>query len=130
MPRPKQTSKKSKGEMPSKKKAEKEEGADGVKKPKKRAKRTESFHRYILFVLKQINPEFSMSTKTASVMNSFAEAMLKDIARCAGEMASSNNVKTMTEREIFAAIKMNLPKEIAKHTVKEASVALSKYTSH
>lgn len=112
-----------------KKKVAKEAPSTGPEKTVKRKKRSESYATYIYKVLKQVHPETGVSTKAMSIMNSFVADLFERIAAEAGKLASYNNTKTLTSREIQTAVRLLLPGELAKHAVSEGTKAVTKYSS-
>lgn len=113
----------------SKKKVAKTAAASGPEKTVRKKKRTESYASYIYKVLKQVHPETGVSTKAMSIMNSFVADLFERIANEAGKLASYNNTKTLTSREIQTAVRLILPGELAKHAVSEGTKAVTKYSS-
>jgi len=127
--------------------------AKGDKK-KKRSKRKESFSIYIYKVLKQVQPDTGISSKSMrkqvhpdtgisskamSIMNSFVNDIFERIAAEASRSArtnaramnkgTKNKRSTITSREIQTAVRLLLPGELAKHAVSEGTKAVTKYTS-
>lgn len=95
----------------------------------RKKKRTESYASYIYKVLKQVHPETGVSTKAMSIMNSFVNDLFDRLATEAEKLASYNNVKTLTSREIQTAVRLLLPGELAKHAVSEGTKAVTKFSS-
>lgn len=112
------------------KKVAKKAIASGPEKTTRKKKRTESYSSYIFKVLKQVHPETGISAKAMSIMNSFVEDLFERIASEAAKLASYNNTKTLTSREIQTAIRLLLPGELAKHAVSEGTKAVTKYSSN
>jgi len=103
--------------------------AGGVEKPKKKAKRKESYASYIFKVLKQVHPDTGISNKAMSIMNSFVNDIFERIANEAAKLATYNKRSTISSREIQTAVRLILPGELAKHAVSEGTKAVTKYTS-
>ena len=103
-------------------------------KKARRAKRKESFSFYIYQVLRQIAeqdcPEYSISSKAMSIMNSFVFDIFERIAAEASRLAQYNKRSTITSREIQTAVRLLLPGELAKHAVSEGTKAVAKYNSN
>lgn len=112
-----------------KKVAKKGMAGAGVVKTTKRKKRSESYSIYIYKVLKQVHPDTGISSKAMSIMNSFVADLFERIATEAAKLASYNNTKTLTSREIQTAVRLLLPGELAKHAVSEGTKAVTKYSS-
>ncbi|KAL3691042.1 hypothetical protein R1sor_004693 [Riccia sorocarpa] len=107
----------------------KEGGAakDGAKK--KKAKRgTETYKIYIYKVLKQVHPEFGISSKAMGIMNSFINDIFEKLAQEAARLARYNKKPTIASREIQTAVRLILPGELAKHAVSEGTKAVTKFT--
>lgn len=99
------------------------------KKKKKKSKRKQSYSTYIYKVLKQVHPDTGISSKSMSIMNSFANDIFERIASEAARLAQYNKRSTITSREIQTAVRLLLPGELAKHAVSEGTKAVTKYTS-
>ncbi|CAM6108125.1 unnamed protein product [Calypogeia fissa] len=101
----------------------------GSKKKHRAKKSQESYKMYIYKVLKQVHPEFGVSAKAMSIMNSFITDTFEKIAAEAGRLARYNKKPTIASREIQTAVKLLLPGELAKHAVSEGTKAVTKFTS-
>ncbi|XP_050053706.1 late histone H2B.L4-like [Aphis gossypii] len=99
----------------------------GVKKRK--TKRKQTFGIYIYKVLKQVHPDYGISSKAMSIMNSFVNDLFERIAGEASRLAQYNKRLTITSREIQTAVRLLLPGELSKHAVSEGTKAVTKYTS-
>lgn len=64
-----------------------------------------------------------------SIMNSFVGDLFERIASESAKLATYNNTKTLTSREIQTAVRLLLPGELAKHAVSEGTKAVTKYSS-
>lgn len=102
----------------------------GPEKSVKKKKRSESYAIYIYKVLKQVHPETGISSKAMSIMNSFVADLFERIAAEASKLATYNQTKTLTSREIQTAVRLLLPGELAKHAVSEGTKAVTKYSSN
>lgn len=112
-----------------KKVAKKGMAGGGPEKTTRKKKRSESYSIYIYKVLKQVHPDTGISSKAMSIMNSFVADLFERIATEASKLASYNNTKTLTSREIQTAVRLLLPGELAKHAVSEGTKAVTKYSS-
>lgn len=102
--------------------------AGGIKK--KRAKKGhESYNSYIYRVLKQVHPEFGVSSKAMVIMNAFVMDIFEKLAGEASRLARYSRKPTIAAREIQTAVKLTLPGELAKHAVSEGTKAVTKFTS-
>jgi len=99
----------------------------GVKKRK--TKRKQTYGIYIYKVLKQVHPDYGISSKAMSIMNSFVNDLFERIAGEASRLAQYNKRSTITSREIQTAVRLLLPGELSKHAVSEGTKAVTKYTS-
>ena len=88
---------------PSSKKPAKKTVAKGGKGGAKKSK-TETYKIYIYKVLKQVHPDTGISSKAASIMNSFINDIFEKIATEASKLARYNKKPTVTSREIQTAV--------------------------
>ncbi|KFD49952.1 hypothetical protein M514_09166 [Trichuris suis] len=111
------------------KKAEKAQKVkkSGAKKRKKA--REESFARYIYKLLKQVHPDTGISTQAMSIINTFVYDVFERIATEASHLVRYSNRRTMSSREIQAAVRLLLPGELAKDAVNAGTKAMMKYTT-
>ncbi|BBN13509.1 histone H2B [Marchantia polymorpha subsp. ruderalis] len=122
--------KKPRGRPKAEKKPAKEGGAKEGGAKKKKAKRgTETYKIYIYKVLKQVHPEFGISSKAMGIMNSFINDIFEKLAQEAARLARYNKKPTIASREIQTAVRLILPGELAKHAVSEGTKAVTKFTS-
>ena len=96
---------------------------------KKRAKRTESYSRYIYKVLKQVHPETGISKKGMQVMESFINDVFERVCNEAGRLARYSKKATLSSREVQTAVRLVLPGELAKHAISEGTKAVTKFSS-
>ncbi|XP_067883488.1 histone H2B-like [Heterodontus francisci] len=96
---------------------------------KRRKSRKESYSIYIYKVMKQVHPDTGISSKAMSIMNSFVNDIFERIAGEASRLAHYNKRSTISSREIQTAVRLLLPRELAKHAVSEGTKAVTKYTS-
>jgi histone H2B len=82
---------------------------------------------YLRRVLLQIHPDLGMSKRTLSILNSFLNDLFEQIAREASNLCKYSRKKTLSEREIQAAVRLVIPSEIAQHAVSEGKKAFSRY---
>lgn len=62
-------------------------------------------------------------------MNNFINVILQKLAQESSKLAWYNKKSTITSREIQAAVRLVLPKELAKHAVSEGTKAVTKFIS-
>ena len=91
-------------------------------------KRKESFSTHIFKVLKQVHPDTGISSKSMSIMNSFANDIFQKIAGEASKLAQYSKRGIINSRDIQTAVRLLLPGELAKHAVSEGTKAVTKYT--
>ncbi|XP_075865353.1 histone H2B 1/2-like [Microcebus murinus] len=80
-------------------------------------------------VLKQVNPDTGISSKAIGIVNSFVNDIFERIVGEASGPEHDNKSSTITSREIQTAVRLLLPRELAKHAVSEGTKAVIKYTS-
>ncbi|XP_037546500.1 histone H2B 1/2-like [Nematolebias whitei] len=81
---------------------------------KKRKTRKESYAIYVYKVLKQVCPDTGISSKALSITDSFVNYIFERIASEASRLAHYNKRSTITSREIQTAVRLLLPRELAK----------------
>jgi histone H3/H4 len=96
----------------------------GSKKGGRKGKRTWAV--YIRRSLKQVKAGMGLSGKTLKIMNSFCNDMFERIATEAAHLARVNKKKTLGSREVQTAVRLTLPKELAKHAMAEGTKAVAK----
>ncbi|XP_078420739.1 histone H2B 7-like [Cetorhinus maximus] len=109
------------------KKALKKPAAKGSKKW--RRSRKESYSIYIYKVMKQVHPDTGISSKAMSIMNSFMNDIFELIMDEASRLAHYSKRSTISSQEIQTAVRLLLPRELAKHAVSEGTKAVTTYTS-
>jgi histone H3/H4 len=98
-------------------------GAKGVKKGGKKGKR--SFGTYINRVNKNSKRGLTLSSKSVKILNSFVLDMFDKIATQAAALARANKKSTIRAAEIQTAVRLTLPADLAKHSISEASKAVT-----
>lgn len=96
---------------------------------KRNKKRVRTFGKYIRTVLKQIHPDTRLSRRSLSVMNSISNDIAERVIKEAHMMALSTKKKTISSREVQAAVRMVFSGELAKHAVSEGTKAVTKFVS-
>jgi histone H2B len=84
---------------------------------------------YIYKVLKQVHPDTGISSGALRTTNEIVKSTIMDIGKVANGLALVYNKKTVTGREIQAAVKIVLPGELAKHADSEGSKAIAKFNA-
>ena len=101
-----------------------------VKPRNKKTKRGKGlrFDTYIYKLLKSITQgKVGISRKTTLIMNSFVGDMLERVAAEAGRLAAYGGRSTLSSREVRAALRLVLPRELADHANSEAAKAVALY---
>ncbi|CAM6127166.1 unnamed protein product [Calypogeia fissa] len=84
---------------------------------------------YIYKVLKQVHPDFGVSSQAMGITNSHIVDSFEKIASEASRLARYNSKPTIAARDIQSAVKLLLPGELAKHAVSEGTKAVTKFVS-
>lgn len=90
---------------------------------------TESFALYIRKVLSQVHPEMTMSKKTAQVLNSMVVDLYGRLTGESKRLLDHAGKKTLSARDIQAAVRLLCPGELGKHAVSEGTQAVMRFTS-
>ena len=101
-------------------------------KPKrvtKRKKNTTAFHRDIYKVLKQIYATMGMRKDAHNVIESIVQDLLSRLQSETYTIIEKCGKKTVTARDIQAAVRLALPGELGKHAVAEGTRAVTKFAS-
>ena len=98
----------------------------GAKKGGARRKGKRSFGTYISRVNKNSKKGLTLSSKTVKILNSFVFDMFDKIATQAAALARANKKQTIRAAEIQTAVRLTLPADLAKHSISEASKAVTK----
>merc|ERR1739848_177408 len=101
---------------------------DGEKK-KRKPKPDRNFSMYIYKVLKQVQPECGISSRSMSIMNSFSNDIFDRLANEASRLAFINKKNIIWSKDIQTATRLLLPGELSKHAVSEGTKAVSKYAA-
>lgn len=88
---------------------------------------TTSYTTYIYKVLKNVNPEIGISSKTLRVMDSFCQDMFEQICSEAGRIARYNKKHTITAKTVQSACQIVLPGQIQIHAISEGNKAVTKF---
>ena len=84
-----------------------------------------SFKTYISRVCKNAKKGLTLSSKSVKVLNSFCFDMFDKIATQAAALCRANKKSTIRAAEIQTAVRLQLPSDLAKHAVSEASKAVT-----
>ena len=114
----------------SSKKAAKASKKAAAASSKRIKRRVETYSSYIYKVLKQVHPEFGISKKGMSIMNSFINDVFERVCAEAANLCRQNKKATCSSREIQTAVRLVLPGELAKHAVSEGTKSVSKFSTN
>eukprot|EP00914_Ancora_sagittata_P013569 GHVO01026727.1.p1 GENE.GHVO01026727.1~~GHVO01026727.1.p1 ORF type:complete len:153 (+),score=17.17 GHVO01026727.1:44-502(+) len=89
--------------------------------------RSESYTSYIYRVLRQVHPQTRISKKAMMTMNSFIADTFERVSQEASRLCAYTKKDTLTAREVYSAVKLVLPGELAKHAISEGTKAVSKF---
>ncbi|KAF2546196.1 hypothetical protein F2Q70_00019602 [Brassica cretica] len=124
-------------EVPSKEthKVEEKEGNKKKKMLKKRKKNRsevagDEYKRYVYKVMKQVHPDLGISSKAMTVINMFMGDMFERLAVEAAKLNDYSKRRTLSSREIEAAVRLVLPGELSRHAVAEGSKAISNFVAY
>ncbi|XP_043699748.1 probable histone H2B.3 [Telopea speciosissima] len=95
----------------------------------KKKKSVETYKIYVFKVLKQVLPDIGISSKAMGIMNSFINDNFEKLAQESSRLARYNKKPTISSREIQIAVRLVLPRELAKLVVSEGTKAVTKFTS-
>jgi len=91
-------------------------------------KDTTKLSTYTYKVLKQVHPDHGMSSKGMKAFEGVIQTYLSRLTGEATMACKQRKAKTLTERDVKAAVQLFLPGQLAKHAVSEGTKALTKYT--
>lgn len=91
---------------------------------------TNSFDSYIHRVLREVNPDMSLSSNTVAVLNDFIDDMFTRVAKRATTLSSYHGKQTISTKHLEAATNIELPTELAKVSIREATNAVTRYNNH
>ena len=83
------------------------------------------FNTFINRVNKNAKKGLTLSSKSVKILNSFVLDMFDKIATQAAAVARSNKKSTIRAAEIQTAVRLTLPADLAKHSISEASKAVT-----
>ncbi|KAG2305411.1 hypothetical protein Bca4012_061856 [Brassica carinata] len=114
------------------KETHKVEKKQGKKKRKKSGSDVagDEYKRYVYKVMKQVHPDLAISSKAMTVINMFMGDMFERIAVEAAKLNDYAKRRTLSSREIEAAVRLVLPGELSRHAVAEGSKAVSNFVSY
>ena len=87
------------------------------------------FQVYVTRVLKQVHPAIGMSGDAGACMVNLVKINIAKVVRAINQLIQRTGVKTITVRDVQAAVRLVLLGEIGKHAVSEGTKAVTKYNS-
>ena len=91
----------------------------------RRKSNTSRFNTFINRVNKNAKKGLTLSSKSVKILNSFVLDMFDKIATQAAALARANKKSTLRAAEIQTAVRLTLPADLAKHSISEASKAVT-----
>ena len=92
---------------------------------KRQRKGKRSFGTYINRVNKNAKKGLTLSSKSVKILNSFVVDMFDKLATQAASLARANKKSTIGAAEVQTAVRLTLPADLAKHSISEASKAVT-----
>ncbi|KAI3982612.1 hypothetical protein MKX01_031351 [Papaver californicum] len=86
------------------------------------------YKRYVCKVLKQVHPD--LSSRAVVIINEMMNNMFERLAKEAAKLCDYTGRMTISSREIQAAVRLVIPRELGKHVISEGVKAVINYTSH
>lgn len=88
-----------------------------------------SFGSYIQKVLKQVHPDTGLAGEALAALINMVKILLKRLVAGINEIMTRSGGQTISSRTVSLAVRLILPKELAKHAVSEGVKACTKYAS-
>ena len=99
---------------------------DGEKKKSRR-----NYANYSRFIHKLVKVQFKkkqeITSKGMGVVNSFVTDLFERLAGEASRVTSFSGAKTLSARSVVAAVKLQLPEELANHALASGTAAVGRY---
>ena len=83
---------------------------------------------YIFKVLKKVHPSVGVAKTSMVTLNSLFLDTYKKISHHAAELSRRGGGRTLSARDIQAAVKLSVPGELALHAVNEGAEAVKRST--
>lgn len=94
---------------------------------RKKKKNYESYSSFIFKVLRQIHESMGISRNTMIIMNDFMNDIFERLANEASSLARKNKSRTLSKRDIMAAVQLQIQGELATHAIAEGNKAVAAY---
>eukprot|EP00754_Rhynchopus_humris_P014363 Rhum_TRINITY_DN14384_c0_g1::Rhum_TRINITY_DN14384_c0_g1_i1::g.84964::m.84964/K11252/H2B; histone H2B len=110
-------------------KKDKKVSADGKKEKKVRR----NFTNYSRFIHRLMRVQFTkknkqeITSKGMGVVNSFVTDLFERLAGEASRVTTFSGAKTLSARSVVAAVKLQLPEELANHALASGTAAVGRY---
>ncbi|CAA7390866.1 unnamed protein product [Spirodela intermedia] len=85
------------------------------------------YKRYVFRVLKQVHPELRVSSMAMTVLDSLVKDMFERLAGEASRLSKYSGRATLSTREIQAAVRLVLPRELGEHALAEGNKAVANF---
>lgn len=92
------------------------------------AKKRDNVTNYIKPILTHIHPDMSLTKEANLTINLMLMSLMSRLMHQANIVILSVDKKTVSSREIQAAVRLLLPGELSRHAVSEGTKAITKYT--
>ncbi|CAH2250707.1 histone H2Bv [Pelobates cultripes] len=92
-------------------------------------RRTDSFVLYIRKVMKEVNPDLSISSVALELLETFIKGIFELIARQAGRLVRYKKKHTLSEEDLEMALCFLLHGKLAKYAMNEGNKAIINYKS-
>ncbi|VVC90306.1 unnamed protein product [Leptidea sinapis] len=101
-----------------------------IEKPiskKLKKKKYDNYGTYLFRLMKTINEPCGISKQSILVLNNLVSDLLENIAREAGNLVNIEKKKTLSARDIQAAVGLIMPGELRNHAMAQGKKAVSLY---
>lgn len=88
-----------------------------------------NYKTYIFKVLMQVHPDSGITARSMYTVNEIVKSLVVDITKYASNLAISANKKTITSREIQAAVSILLPERLIGHGISEGKKVIGYYNA-
>jgi len=89
-----------------------------------------SFRQYILKLGHQIYIDMELASSASNEINLIAHHIIEKLINYASQLTLSRNAKTLSSKDIEAAVKLVLVGDLSKNAIKEATNAVSKFRTN
>jgi histone H2B len=89
----------------------------------------ENYEIYIRRALKTVHPDCRISNDAVLLIQCIVHHLMSKISHQAATLAQTNDAKTVTSRDVQAAVRLVIGGELAKHAVSQSTKAVTNFTS-